>query len=418
MDFYFPDSQDQIEPTFDFIAEERSPFRVRQRDDRYAHEVHKKPVYSGILVSKSIVDGIGGAGRYTAAQRNRLYRLGVREFFRLQGRSGPSLKSMGDCGAFSYAAQPAPPFTPDDVIDFYEGCGFDQGIAIDHVIFGYRAEADTDGGAEEAWIERQALNVKLAEAFLERWRARSCQFEPVGVAHGWSPRSYGESVARLQDLGYRRIALGGMVPLKTLQIIECLEAIDEVRDVETSFHLLGVTRTENVTSFASYGVASFDSTSPFRQAFKDDKDNYYWKGRTYTALRIPQVEANVKLLARIRAGQINQGDARHLEQRALQAVRAYDQDQASIISALSALRAYDELQGRKDLTERYRETLEDRPWKRCRCGVCTCAGVEVILFRGTERNKRRGFHNLFVFNQRLQGHLGPPRRRATRVASA
>jgi hypothetical protein len=418
MDFYFPDSQDQIEPTYDFIAEERSLFRVRQRDDRYAHEIHKKPVYSGILVSKSIVDGIGGAGRYTAAQRNRLYRLGAREFFRLQNGSGQSLKSMGDCGAFSYAAQPAPPFTPDDVIDFYEGCGFDQGIAIDHVIFGYRAAADADGGAEEAWIERQALNVNLAEEFLERWRARECQFEPVGVAHGWSPRSYRDSVSRLQDLGYGRIALGGMVPLKTLQIIECLEAIDEVRDGATSFHLLGVTRTENVTSFASYGVASFDSTSPFRQAFKDDKDNYYWKGRTYTALRIPQVEGNVKLSARIRAGEIDQGEAHRLELRALQTVRAYDQDQASINSALAALRGYDELQERKDLTERYRETLEDRPWKLCHCGVCASAGVEVILFRGTERNKRRGFHNLFMFNQRLQAHLGPRPRRATPVTSA
>ena len=76
------------------------------------------------------------------------------------------------------------------------------------------------------------------------------QFEPVGVAHGWSPRSYADSVARLQDLGYQRIALGGMVPLKTMQIIECLEAIDEVREPDTAFHLLGVTRTENVTSFA------------------------------------------------------------------------------------------------------------------------------------------------------------------------
>ena len=89
-----------------------------------------------------------------------------------------------------------------------------------------------------------------------------------------------------------------------------------------------------------------------------------------------------------------------------------------MISALSALRGYDELQGRKDLTERYRETLEDRPWRRCRCGVCASAGVEVIIFRGTERNKRRGFHNLFMFNQRLQGHLGPARGRATPIVSA
>ena len=418
MDFYFPDSQDQIDPAFDFMAEERSLFRVRQRDDRYAHEVHKKPAYSGILVSKTIVDGIGGAGRYTAAQRNRLYRIGVRDFFRLDTCKGEPLKSMGDCGAFSYAALPKPPFKPDAVIDFYEGCGFDQGIAIDHVIFGYRPESDTDGEVDPAWVERQELNVELAESFLERWGARGCGFEPVGVAHGWSPGSYADSVARLQGLGYRRIALGGMVPLKTMQIIDCLEAIDDVREADATLHLLGVTRTETITSFAGYGVTSFDSTSPFRQAFKDDKDNYHWKGRTYTALRIPQVEGNAKLSARIRAGHIDQGQARALEQHALRAVREYDEERTSIMSVLSAIRAYDELQGRKDLTERYRETLEDRPWKRCRCGVCASAGVEVILFRGTERNKRRGFHNLFVFNQRLQGHLGPAHRRASTTTTS
>src|SRR5690348_5005897 len=103
MDFYFPDSQDQIDPSFDFLTEERSPFRVRQRDDLYAHEVHSKPVYNGILVSKTIVDGLGGAGRYSAAQRNRLYRIGVREFFRLDSAPG-ALRSMGDCGAFSYTS--------------------------------------------------------------------------------------------------------------------------------------------------------------------------------------------------------------------------------------------------------------------------------------------------------------------------
>src|SRR4051812_3254745 len=158
MDFYFPDSQDQIDPHFDFLDEERSPFRVRQRDDRYAHEMHKTPAYNGILVSKAIVDGIGGAGRYTAAQRHRLYRLGVRDFFRLDSHKGAPLKSMGDCGAFSYAAQSEPPFEPDEVIDFYAACDFDQGIAIDHVIFGYRAESDVDGEVEPEWAERQELN--------------------------------------------------------------------------------------------------------------------------------------------------------------------------------------------------------------------------------------------------------------------
>lgn len=407
MDFYFPDSQDQINPAFDFITEERSPYHVRQRDDRYPHEVHRVPPYTGMLVSKAIVDGLGGAGKYTAAQRHRLYRLGVRGFFRLDECKGRRLDTIGDCGAFSYATQAEPPYTADEVIDFYEGVGFDAGIAVDHVIFGYRPEADETGEHEEDWIVRHELNFKIAAEFLERCRARSSKFQPVGVAHGWSPKSYAESVERLQNLGYPRIAMGGMVPLKTLQIIDCLEAVSNVRDEDVDLHLLGVTRTEQVTAFAGYGVKSFDSTSPFRQAFKDDKDNYYTKTRTYTALRIPQVEGNAKLQSMIRAGRIDQAAARRCERDALDTVRALDRDEATVMDALQALEAYDALQGRKSLTDLYRETLTDRPWKKCRCSVCGAAGVEVMIFRGTERNKRRGFHNLFVFNQRLQSHLSP-----------
>ena len=76
------------------------------------------------------------------------------------------------------------------------------------------------------------------------------------------------------------------------------------------------------------------------------------------------------------------------------------------MEALSALLSYDQLVGAKrDNTEAYRRTLEDRPWRKCPCAVCRDAGVQVAIFRGTERNKRRGFHNVFVFNQRLQHNL-------------
>ena len=39
------------------------------------------------------------------------------------------------------------------------------------------------------------------------------------------------------------------------------------------------------------------------------------------------------------------------------------------------------------------------------CTVCTEIGVEVIIFRGADRNRRRGFHNLAVFSQRLRREL-------------
>ena len=42
------------------------------------------------------------AGKYTLAQRHRLYRAGVRQFFRLDTAPATPVLTMGDCGAFSY----------------------------------------------------------------------------------------------------------------------------------------------------------------------------------------------------------------------------------------------------------------------------------------------------------------------------
>src|SRR4051812_28558831 len=156
MRFYFPDSQDQIDPSFDFQTEERSPFRIRQRDDLYAHEVLTPPPYTGLLLSKAIVDGVGGgAGRYSAQQRQRLYRVGIREFFRLDG-SGPRIATLGDCGAFTYVRESLPPYSVDEVIDFYEGLGFDAGLSVDHVVLGFSLDPTlSDDLLPPEWKERQ-----------------------------------------------------------------------------------------------------------------------------------------------------------------------------------------------------------------------------------------------------------------------
>jgi hypothetical protein len=410
MRFYFPDSQDQIDPSFDFITEERSIYRVRQRDDHYAHEALRTPPFDGLLVSKAIVDGLPGAtGKYTVAQRQRLYRVGVRQFFRLDQPGEPRIDTLGDCGAFTYVRDEIPPYTPDEVIDFYDGAGFDLGISIDHVILGYDSAADDDIAHPHLgdWQRRQEITLELAAAFRQRARARKARFTPLGVAQGWSPASYATSVKALQKIGYTRIALGGMVPLKTREILACLQAIEHVRRPRTQLHLLGISRCENVEAFAACGVTSFDSTSPFRQSFKDDTDNYYALDHTYTALRVPQVDGNPKLKARIRAGQVPQADALRLERHCLDSLRGYEQGTTRLEVVLQALGDYDQLcdGGRKDRTAAYRRTLEDQPWKTCDCGLCEKAGIEIALFRGSERNKRRGFHNLHVFRQRLHREL-------------
>jgi hypothetical protein len=409
MKFFFPDSQDQIDPGFDLVTEERSPLRIRQRDDLYLHEALRAHVIDGLLVSKAIVDGLPGvAGKYTLAQRHRLYRAGVRRFFRLDTAPGPQVVSMGDCGSFSYIRDETPPYTPDQVIDFYEECGFDLGISVDHVILGYDPAADQaiSHPRHSEWAARQRLTLDLAADFLARCRARKVTFKPIGVAQGWSPTSYARAVSELQRIGYARIAVGGMVPLKTHEILACLRQINTIRDPGTRLHLLGITRYASMADFAALGVTSFDSTSAFRQAFKDDKDNYHTPERTYTALRVPQVDGNPKLKARIQAGRVAQPAATQREQTCLRLLRDYDVGQAPVAAVLDALSGYQEIfDGRRDYTEAYRTILEESPWKQCACGICESAGIDVAIFRGSERNKRRGFHNVYAFRQRLDREL-------------
>src|SRR5262249_47997847 len=200
--------------------------------------------------------------------------------------------------------------TVEEVVDFYEECGFDFGISLDHVILGFIPDAtDTVRPLREApqdWVDRQELTLEYADAFLRRHRAISGRFAPLGVAQGWSPTSYAHAVQKLQTMGYSFIALGGMVPLKTAEIEACLQAIEDVRHPETHFHLLGITRTDLVRHYERYGVTSFDSTSPFRQAFKDDRDKFYSPERKYLAIRAMRIAANNRVKWRVLAGELDQ----------------------------------------------------------------------------------------------------------------
>ncbi|GAA0254403.1 hypothetical protein GCM10010492_63980 [Saccharothrix mutabilis subsp. mutabilis] len=403
MKFYFPDSQDLVSPTYDFINDEYLPTRVRQRDDVYAHEVAKPSPYDGILVSKAIVDGsMKGSGKYAAPQRARLYRLGVREFFRLPAK----MSSLGDCGAFNYVDEEHPPYTVDEVLDFYEECEFDAGVSIDHVIFGYMPGAG-ESDVDTAWVKRRHISLELAEKFYAAVQERDSPVEPVGAAQGWSPASYADSVARLQNIGYRRIALGGMVPLKTHEILACLEEIAPLLLPDTQLHLLGITRVDSMERFAEHGVTSFDSTSAFRQAFMDDRNNYHTADGAYTAVRVPQVDGNPALKRAILSGAISQRDAIAAERACLAALRGYDKGTVELDEVMTALATYEELvigstPTKKSYLTHYRRTLEARPWKSCPCALCKEHGIEIAIFRGTERNKRRGFHNLTVLEAKMR----------------
>lgn len=406
MKYFLPDSQDLVDPSFDFETERRSATRMRQRDDQYAHELFSQRMLDGILVSKGIVDGFGGTGsRYTIAQRQRLLRVGAREFFRLDATPWSPIALMGDCGAFTYVREPAPPYSIEEVSAFYVDCGFDFGISVDHVILDYNAAWDeSPGEVPKAIAERQAITIDLARKFYQFHRQQRLPFELLGVAQGWSPKSYESSVRALQKIGYRYVAVGGMVPLKTTEIVASLRSIARARRPDTRLHLLGITRTESLPEFASLGVASFDSTSPLRQAFKDATDNYYSMDTEFTAIRIPQVEGNPTLQKMISSGEVEQEKARRLERAALVAMKRFDAGEIKASATLDALEEYERCYspGSPSHREQYATTLDARPWKACACDVCAAVGHHVILFRGAERNRRRGLHNTWTFYRRVQ----------------
>ena len=133
----------------------------------------------------------------------------------------------------------------------------------------------------------------------------------------------------------------------------------------------------------------------------------------YAAIRIPQATENPRLMQGIKRGIFNPEDLQRREGRALTALRQFDQGKLHIESTIEAIMDYqqfatlsgdDEKIGKNliKVRERLERTLIDAPWKNCNCDVCAKVGVEVIIFRSANRNRRRGFHNLGVYHQHVQ----------------
>ena len=106
------------------------------------------------------------------------------------------------------------------------------------------------------------------------------------------------------------------------------------------------------------------------------------------------------------------------EKIALDSVRSLDAGTISGDSVLQAVMDYHQflIRGEGDTLENQENdlkkteflvarTIKDMPWKHCDCDICRKVGVEVIIFRSSNRNKRRGFHNLHVYHQHLQNTM-------------
>lgn len=390
MRFFVPDWDDRIDPGYDFLTDRFTLNRDPYADDLYAHEALGDDAYDGLLVSRM---ALGEAG----PKRKMVERMGMRAYLRLP----PSLQLFGDCGAFGYLRDREPRFETAELLAYYARLQFDLGVSVDHAIL---PEFDD----QRAY--RYDLTLRNAEAFFVQHRRTGATFTPVGAVQGWDRDSYVQAAKSVVAMGYRYIAIGGLARSRTNQVLDIVSAIKASIPAETQVHVFGIARTSLLAAFVELGVTSVDSASPIRQAWLSANENYYAIDRTYTALRIPisDQERAVSDSLVARSDHVL-GTLREAEREALEAVRAFDRGELGQRPTMLALLAYDQLlaarldkQSLATRRELYRETLRDRPWRRCPCPICREIGVEVIIFRGNNRNRRRGFHNLWVVQARIK----------------
>lgn len=387
--YFIPEWDDRVDPDYDFIHDQSVEGRDPYSHDVYAHEIYPTPNYDGVLISKCIIE-------QNKSKKARIEEMGVHKFIRFD----ESRPIMGDCGAFGYVDEYDPPYQTDEILDYYERLGFQIGVSIDHLIVGKYA-------ADEAERNRRyKLTRDNAQAFITQYREGNYTFLPSGVAQGWDPKSYRESVANLIDMGYQHICLGGLVRTNTQGIIDILKEIKPLIPDYLQLHLFGIARLEACETFRRLGVSAMDSASHLRRAWLGSDSNYFTlDGQKYAAIRVPPVNEHGKRAKKMVAeGRGTVEQFMKLEAAALDALRKYDAGLLSIDDTLKPVLEYDALIGddRGKHPALYRKVLEDMPWKKCGCEICRNVGIETIIFRGNNRNRRRGFHNTYVFYKQLK----------------
>jgi len=415
--YFLPEWRDRLDPGFDFVSDDfseeykRSPYEV----GCYAHQLFDSPPYEGMLFSLyNLISGNHNGFRASIFNQDGNPVLkghqNIRDY--LKFNKYPELEVMGDCGAFGYVNCLKPPdhFSVKNVAWLYDTFGFDLGVSVDHLVVDNIVQRNSKGIETRKVLtigekrQRIALTKRNAKAFYNEWKERGYGFRPIGVAQGFDVKSYKGSVKCLIDMGYDYIALGSLVNHDSEFIIEVLEAIENLTK-GIDLHLFGVLRPNDLGRFVDLGVTSFDSASFLRKAWLRSGQNYLGSnGKWYAAIRVPQSD-NKALIKNADTNGYCEADIKRMECDVLSLLRYYDQGNATLNEVLESVTEYDSLLLRdtedfKNIIKRYKTTLEDKPWKYCSCKMCRSIGIDVVIFRGTNRNKRRGFHNIYTFRAR------------------
>ena len=297
-----------------------------------------------------------------------------------------------------------PTTSVEQAVALYESYGFDFGASVDHIpVPVVRSNGKRVELSDEERQERVDFTHKNARLFFELSSERKVGFTQVGTIQALSPEQYAQTVCDYYDIGYRYLAIGGLVPQRDAEIEKTVRAVMEVAEELPErpwIHLFGIYRPKLQSLFRELRVDSFDSASYFRKAWLRSDQNYLSAdGQWYSALRVPMT-SDGRTRSRLGEMDVDIDELEVQERNVLRLLSQYDKDQVNVSEVLEAIIEYDSHLARSSETEsmrdKYKRTLTDRPWRNCECNFCTKLGIHMLIFRGANRNKRRGAHNTLI----------------------
>jgi len=382
MKYFLPEWDDKVDPKYEFLRDKHSESH-KKGGDVYLWDIfgpEKVPI-DGLLLSRMTL--VNDNFKETEKCRQILIQ-GVHKYYHFFG------EVLGDCGAWGYIEEERPPFESKETLEYYMKSGFDYGTSIDHLILPQVRKKDPKEGEK-----RFNLVINNARDMYDIWQSEE-KFQKsvrlIGIAQGWDATSYRKAVREILQIGYDYIGIGGIAKYPSEKIIDILRAVSyEVQRYEKKkkrridLHLFGVARLNIIPTLTRLGVSSIDSAGPLRRAWLGRQRNYkHFKGEEYAAIRVRFLSEN--------------DPSKGLEKEVLSALRLYDEGRIQLDKVLMLLEEFEEKTGGKVPVKDYRRTLEDEPWKHCECPICSDLKIEVMIFRGNNRNRRRGFHNVFAFH--------------------
>lgn len=382
--YFIPEWDDLVDPDYDFDSDTHSGGSGDWGNEVYAHQMYPEPNYDGILISKVVAEK-------SKKKAERINRMGVHRFLRVP-RSFPI---MGDCGAFGYINDEVPPYSTSEILDYYSRLDFDFGVSIDHFVL----------GDDKQKRFRYDITVNNAESFIREHLAQGLPWTPIGAVQGWDADSYVRAAKQYVAMGYKYLGLGAMVPRRTPEVLAITEAVRKAIPDDVRIHLFGVVRLPAISDFIKAGANSADSAAWLRNAWMGTDKNYLTlDAQQFGAIRIPQADKSFRAKRMVSEGRATSEQVQKLDKACIDAMHAYDQGKISIETAIEVLHEYDQLitPDRPDNSAQLRRTLEAMPWKHCPCDICREDGIDVIIFRGNNRNRRRGFHNTYTFYKLFQ----------------